>query len=201
MEGLSLSNGSGKQRSKRTITSSEKISKSIVNKSRQVWHSTLYYSWKNKYTYHSVVFTWWKRSMSIFASACQELSSTNKTYNAPYLFNHLAEIYMQKPNNHSVIQHRRHQDAHSTCDVLLKNNFGSFEEVLSDDKNFLSSSHWAAVKTLLQDLWHSCWLGWKLTEEPMNQNSHNNWVSVYQRLLQNRHFNHLKRPKHLWLSS
>lgn len=79
--------------------------------------------------------------MSIFASACQELSSTKKTYNVPYLFNHLAEIYMQKPNSHSVIQHRRHQDAHSTCDVLLKNNFGSFEEVLSNDKNFLSSSH------------------------------------------------------------
>ena len=48
----------------------------------------------------------------------------------------------------------------STCNVLLKNNFGSFEEVLSDDKHLLSSSHWAAVEALLQDLWHSGWLGW-----------------------------------------
>lgn len=28
----------------------------------------------------------------------------------------------------------------STCNILLKNNFGSFEEVLPDDKYFISSS-------------------------------------------------------------
>lgn len=52
-----------------------------------------------------------------------------------------------------------------TCNVLLKNNFGSFEEVLPNDENLLSSSDWAAVKTLLQDLWQSCWLGWRSTPQ------------------------------------
>lgn len=32
-------------------------------------------------------------------------------------------------------------DDDSTCNILLKNNFGSFQEVLSNDKNFLFSSH------------------------------------------------------------
>lgn len=73
---------------------------------------------------------------------------------------------------YTEIQLMWQQADYSTCIVFLKNNFGSFEEVLSNDKNFLSSSHWAAVKTLLQDLWHSCWLGWRTTEESKNQNSH-----------------------------
>lgn len=37
----------------------------------------------------------------------------------------------------------------STSNVLLKNHFGSFEEVLPNNKNFLSTFHRAAVKTFL----------------------------------------------------
>lgn len=48
------------------------------------------------YTEHSFTYTWWKRSISIFASACQELSSKNKTTNI-LLFFYPAEVYMQKP--------------------------------------------------------------------------------------------------------
>lgn len=33
------------------------------------------------------------------------------------------------------------RNCYNTCNVLLKNNFGSFKEVLSDYKNFLASFH------------------------------------------------------------
>lgn len=57
------------------------------------------------------------------------------------------------------------RNCYNTCNVLLKNNFGSFKEVLSDYKNFLASFHWAAVETLSQDLWHACWLSWRVKED------------------------------------
>lgn len=37
---------------------------------------------------------------------------------------------------------------YSTCYIFLENNFGSFEEILSNYENLLSTSHWAAVEAL-----------------------------------------------------
>lgn len=57
---------------------------------KQVWYSSLDYSVKNSTGSPSspLAYTWWKRSMSIFASACQELSSENSK--------RFERVYMQK---------------------------------------------------------------------------------------------------------
>lgn len=64
---------------------------------KQVWYSSLDYSVKNSRGSPSspLAYTWWKRSMSIFASACQELSSENSK--------RFERVYMQKTiNTHDI---------------------------------------------------------------------------------------------------
>lgn len=92
----------------------------------------------------------------MFASACHELSSANNTN--VFLYPTVLRLKIIR-----IINHR--QQVSSTSNVLLKNHFGSFEEVLANNKNLLSTSHGAAVKTFLQDFRHSCWLGYRVKEE------------------------------------
>lgn len=64
---------------------------------KQVWYSSLDYSVKNSRGSPSspLAYTWWKRSMSIFASACQELSSENSK--------RFERVYTQKTiNTHDI---------------------------------------------------------------------------------------------------
>ena len=52
-----------------------------------------------------------------------------------------------------------------TCHVLLKDDFGSLQKVLSNDEDFVSTTRGAAVQTLLQNLRQTSRLGCQHEEE------------------------------------
>lgn len=79
------------------------------------------------------------------------------------MYSYIQQFYVSTTKIITIVKRRQHVT--STSNVLLKNHFGSFEEVLPNNKNFLSTSHGTAVKTFLQDFRHSCWLGYRMKEE------------------------------------
>lgn len=126
---------------------------------KQVWYSSL--QWKTQGDHHHP-----HLHIPDGKDPCQSLLRLARNYHLR-IQKDLRGFICRKPLTHMTSSYNAtdKRNCYNTCNVLLKNNFGSFKEVLSDYKNFLASFHWAAVETLSQDLWHSCWLSWRVKED------------------------------------